>query len=162
MCKRPPTVVGEALECLGGNGYVEESIMPRLFRESPLNGIWEGSGNVICLDVLRAMAREPLALEAFLAELDLAAGADPRLDGAIAGVRAELADVVGIEARARRVVEAMALAFQGSLLVRHGHPAVADAFCASRLSGDEGLALGTLPPGVDVGTIVERAVPKVA
>jgi len=162
VCKRQPTVVGEALECLGGNGYVEESIMPRLFRESPLNGIWEGSGNVICLDVLRAMAREPQALEAFLGELELAAGADERLDAAVARVRSELGDVVGIEARARRVVEAMALAFQASLLVRHGHPAVAEAFLASRLRGDEGLALGTLPPGVDVGTIIERARPKVA
>ncbi len=162
VCKRQPTVVGEALECLGGNGYVEESIMPRLFRESPLNGIWEGSGNVICLDVLRAMAREPQALEAFLAELDTTAGADERLDAATARVRAELGDIVGIEPRARRVVEAMALAFQGSLLVRFGHPAVADAFLASRLAGDEGLALGTLPPAVDTGTIIERARPKVA
>jgi putative acyl-CoA dehydrogenase len=160
-CKRQPTVVGEALECLGGNGYVEESIMPRLFRESPLNGIWEGSGNVICLDVLRAMAREPQALDAFLAELATTEGADPRLDAAVERVRTELADVVGIEARARRVVEAMALALQGSLLVRHGHPAAAEAFLASRLTGDEGLALGTLPSGVDVGTIIERAVPKV-
>jgi putative acyl-CoA dehydrogenase len=161
VCKRVPAVAGEALECLGGNGYVEESIMPRLFRESPLNGIWEGSGNVMCLDVLRALAREPLALDAFVAELDAAAGADDRLDAAVARVRSELGDVVGIEARARRVVEAMALAFQGSLLVRYGHPAVADAFCASRLAGDEGLALGTLPSGLDVGTIVERARPKV-
>jgi putative acyl-CoA dehydrogenase len=161
VCKRQPTVVGEALECLGGNGYVEESILPRLFRESPLNGIWEGSGNVICLDVLRAMAREPQALEAFMAELDAAAGADERLDAAVARVRAELADIVGIEARARRVVEAMALAFQGGLLVRFGHPAVAEAFLASRLSGAEGQALGTLPPGIDVGTIIERARPKV-
>jgi putative acyl-CoA dehydrogenase len=160
-CKRQPTHVGEALECLGGNGYVEESIMPRLFRESPLNGIWEGSGNVICLDVLRAMAREPVALEAFLEEIDAARGADPRLDAAVARVRHELGDLVGIEARARRVVEAMALALQGSLLVRFGHPAVADAFCASRLAGTEGLALGTLPPGLDLGTIVERARPKV-
>ncbi|HEX6569641.1 MAG TPA: acyl-CoA dehydrogenase family protein [Acidimicrobiales bacterium] len=162
VCKRQPTVVGEALECLGGNGYVEESIMPRLFRESPLNGIWEGSGNVICLDVLRAMAREPQALEAFLGELDVSAGADGRLGAAIARVRAEIGDVAGIEARARRVVEAMALAFQGSLLVRFGHPAVAEAFLASRLAGDEGLALGTLPPSADVGTIIERARPKVA
>ena len=162
VCKRQPTVVGEALECLGGNGYVEESIMPRLFRESPLNGIWEGSGNVICLDVLRAMAREPHALDAFLTELDTTAGADDRLDAAVARVRSELGDIVGIEARARRVVEAMALAFQGSLLVRHGHPAVADAFLASRLAGDEGLALGTLPPGLDIGTIVERSRPKAA
>ena len=161
VCKRQPTVVGEALECLGGNGYVEESVMPRLFRESPLNGIWEGSGNVICLDVLRALAREPLALDAFLAELDAAAGADRHLDAAVARVRAELGDLDGIEARARRVVEAMALALQGSLLVRFGHPAVADAFCASRLAGDEGLALGTLPPTVDVGTIIERAQPKI-
>ena len=162
VCKRQPTVVGEALECLGGNGYVEESIMPRLFRESPLNGIWEGSGNVMCLDVLRAMAREPQALEAFMAELDAAAGADRALDAAVARVRRELGEVDGIEARARRVVEAMALALQGSLLVRYGHAAVADAYCASRLAGDEGLALGTLPPGVDVGSIVERARPKVA
>ena len=161
VCKRQPTVVGEALECLGGNGYVEESIMPRLFRESPLNGIWEGSGNVICLDVLRALAREAGALDAFLAELDAAAGADRHLDAAVARVRAELGEADGIEARARRVVEAMALALQGSLLVRFGHPAVADAFCASRLAGDEGLALGTLPPTVDVGTIIERAQPKI-
>jgi len=135
--------------------------MPRLFRESPLNGIWEGSGNVICLDVLRALAREAGALDAFLAELDAAAGADRHLDAAVARVRAELGDADGIEARARRVVEAMALALQGSLLVRFGHPAVADAFCASRLAGDEGLALGTLPPTVDVGTIIERAQPKI-
>jgi putative acyl-CoA dehydrogenase len=161
-CKRLPTHVGEALECLGGNGYVEESVMPRLFRESPLNGIWEGSGNVICLDVLRAMAREPVALEAFMAEIDAARGANARLDGAVARVRHELGDLMGIETRARRVVEAMALAFQGSLLVRYGHPAVADAFCASRLTGDEGLALGTLPPGLDIGTIIERSRPKVA
>jgi len=161
VCKRQPTVVGEALECLGGNGYVEESIMPRLFRESPLNGIWEGSGNVICLDVLRALAREPLALDAFLAELDAAAGADRHLDAAVARVRTELGDPEGIEARARRVVEAMALALQGSLLVRFGHPAVADAYCASRLARDEGFALGTLPSTIDVGTIVERAQPKV-
>jgi putative acyl-CoA dehydrogenase len=161
-CKRQPTHVGEALECLGGNGYVEESIMPRLFRESPLNGIWEGSGNVICLDVLRAMAREPAALEAFLAEIDAARGSDERLDGAVARVRRELGDLVGIEARARRVVEAMALAFQGSLLVRYGHPAVAEAFCASRLAGEEGLALGTLPSGLDLSTIIDRAQPKVA
>ena len=160
VCKRQPTVVAEALECLGGNGYVEESIMPRLFRESPLNGIWEGSGNVICLDVLRALAREPQALDAFLAELDTTQGADERLDDAVARLRADLGDVVGIEARARRVVEAMALALQGSLLVRHGHPAVAEAFLASRLTGEEGLALGTLPPGVDIGAIVERARPK--
>jgi putative acyl-CoA dehydrogenase len=160
-CKRQPTYVAEALECLGGNGYVEESIMPRLFRQSPLNGIWEGSGNVICLDVLRAMAREPETLEVFLYELDAGAGSDDRLDAMIARVRSELGEMADIEARARRVVETMAIALQASLLVRFGHPAVAEAFCASRLAGDEGLALGTLPPHVDRGTIIERARPKV-
>src|SRR5262245_32862010 len=159
--QRAPGHVVEALECLGGAGYVEESILPRLYREAPLNGIWEGSGNVICLDVLRAMARQPVALEAFLAEIDAARGADLRLDDAVARVRRELEDPAGIESRARRVVEAMALALQGSLLVRFGHPAVADAFCASRLTGEEGLAFGTLPPGLDLGTIIDRAQPKV-
>jgi putative acyl-CoA dehydrogenase len=161
LCKRHPQHIAEALECLGGNGYVEESILPRLFRESPLNGIWEGSGNVMCLDVLRAMNREPQALERFLGELDAAAGGDARFDAAVARVRKELGDIVGIEARARRVVEAMALALQGSLLLRFGHPAVADAFCASRLGGEQGLAFGTLPPGVDAGAIIDRARPKV-
>ncbi|MFP3902145.1 MAG: isovaleryl-CoA dehydrogenase, partial [Acidimicrobiia bacterium] len=158
-CKRQPTHVAEALECLGGNGYVEESIMPRLFRQSPLNGVWEGSGNVICLDVLRAIAREPASLDVFLGELDEAAGADERLDAAVARLRHDVGEVMGIEARARRVVELMALALQGSLLVRFGHPAIAEAFCASRLAGDEGLALGTLPPHLEIGAIIERAQP---
>jgi putative acyl-CoA dehydrogenase len=162
VCKRQPTVVGEALECLGGNGYVEESIMPRLFRESPLNGIWEGSGNVICLDVLRAAGREPQALEAFFDELDTARGTDRRLDAAVDRVRTEFSDLAGIEGRARRVVEAMALALQASLLVRYGHPAVAEAYCASRLTGDHGQALGTLPPSTDLTTILERSRPKAA
>ena len=121
--------------------------MPRLFRESPLNGIWEGSGNVICLDVLRACAASPESLEVFLDELGAARGLDARLDAAVGRVEAELADLDGIEARARRVVEAMALAFQASLLVRFGHPAVAEAFCASRLTGDHGQALGHPAPG---------------
>ncbi|HYI62485.1 MAG TPA: acyl-CoA dehydrogenase family protein [Acidimicrobiales bacterium] len=159
ICKRAPMVTAEALECLGGAGYVEESPMPRLFRESPLNGIWEGSGNVMCLDVLRAAAREPESVEALLAELDLAQGADPRLDRAVADLHAELADLEGMEGRARRIVERAALALQGSLLVRHAPGPVADAFCASRLAGDGGLALGTLPPGVDTGAIVARAWP---
>ena len=160
VCKRQPPFVAEALECLGGNGYVEEQILPRLFRESPLNGIWEGSGNVICLDALRTMSREPESVEAFRAELGLALGADARYDAFVARLDALLADPAGIEARGRRVVEVMALALQGSLLVRHGHHAVADAFCASRLGGDWGRAFGTLPPGVDTGTIVDRARPK--
>ena len=160
ICKRQPPAVAEALECLGGNGYVEESILPRLFRESPLNGIWEGSGNVICLDVLRAMARQPESVTAFFDEVGQAAGVDGRFDTALAQAHAELADTDGIESRARRVVESMALVLQGSLLLRFGHPAVADAFCASRLAGDRGQAFGTLPSGVDRRAILERSRPK--
>ncbi|HXJ32705.1 MAG TPA: isovaleryl-CoA dehydrogenase [Candidatus Eisenbacteria bacterium] len=159
VCKRQPPLVVEALECLGGGGYVEESIMPRLFRESPLNGIWEGSGNVICLDALRAMGREPESVEAFFAELDRSRGRDPRLDAFVDGVRAELGDFTDIERRARRVVERLALALQGALLVRHGDPAAADAFCASRLAGDHGKAFGTLPRDTDFARIIERATP---
>jgi putative acyl-CoA dehydrogenase len=161
ICKRGPAHAVEALECFGGNGYVEESGMPRLFRESPLSSIWEGSGNVQCLDVLRAMARSPEAVDAFFAEVGEAAGADPRLDSYAASVREELGDLEAIEARARRVVERMALALQGSLLVRFGNPAVADAFCASRLAGEWSGAFGTLPAGTDFGAIVERHTPRV-
>jgi putative acyl-CoA dehydrogenase len=157
--KRAPGHVVEALECLGGAGYVEESILPRLYREAPLNGIWEGSGNVICLDVLRAMAREPGSVEAFLAEVELARGADRRLDAAIGRLREELADGGDVELRARRVTEQMALVLQGSLLVRHAAPALADAFCASRLAGEHGVAYGTLPRGVDLEALVARAEP---
>ena len=156
VCKRAPAHAVEALECLGGNGYVEESGMPRLFRESPLGSIWEGSGNVQCLDVLRAMAKSPAAVEAFFAELGEAGGAEPRLDSYVAGLREELVHTEDIEARARRVVERMALALQASLLVRFGDPAVADAFCASRLDGEAGLAFGTLPGATDFARIIER------
>ena len=157
ICKRAPMHAGEALECLGGNGYVEESGMPRLFRESPLNSIWEGSGNVQCLDVLRAMVKSPAALEAFFAEVEEGAVGEPRLASYARELRDELPGDLGtIEARARRVVEKMALALQASLLVRYGDEAVADAFCASRLSGDWGQAFGTLPAGTDFGRIVDR------
>ena len=159
ICKRAPAHAAESLECLGGNGFVEESGLPRLFRQSPLNGVWEGSGNVICLDVLRAMAKSPESVEAFVAEVESSQGADTRLDHAVARLRKELADHDDLETRARRVVEAMALVFQGSLLVRHGDPAVADAFCASRLDGDSGRAFGTLPAGTDVRRIVRRHQP---
>ena len=160
ICKRAPMHAAEALECLGGNGYVEESGMPRLFRESPLNSIWEGSGNVQCLDVLRAMIKEPASLEAYFAEVEDGAVAEPRLDAYAKALREEVpGDVDTIETRARRVVEKMALALQGSLLVRYGDPAVADAFCASRLSGDWGQAFGTLPAGVDFGRIIDRHAP---
>ncbi|MDM4722198.1 acyl-CoA dehydrogenase family protein [Micromonospora sp. WMMA1363] len=161
VCKRWPGHAAEALECLGGNGYVEESGMPRLFRESPLNGIWEGSGNVAALDVLRALTREPQVLAAFEAEVATAAGADPRLDAAVRRLRGDLAEESAVELRARRTVERLALVLQGSLLVRHGHPAVADAFCASRLGGEHGYAYGTLPGGVDLAAIIGRATPKV-
>jgi putative acyl-CoA dehydrogenase len=162
ICKRAVMHAGEALECLGGNGYVEESGMPRLFRESPLNSIWEGSGNVQCLDVLRAMIKSPSSLDAFFAEVEEGAGAEPRLAAFAAALREELpGNLETIEARARRVVERMALALQGSLLVRYGDEAVADAFCASRLSGDWGQAFGTLPAGVDFGRIIERNRPAV-
>ena len=138
--------MAEALECLGGNGYVEESIMPRLLREAPLNSIWEGSGNVNALDVLRAMAKSPGVLDAYLAELDAAAGADARLDRFAADLRRDLTDPTDIERGARRLVERMALGLQGSLLVRHAPTVVADAWCEARLDGDSGLAFGTLPP----------------
>ncbi|MGY2877052.1 putative acyl-CoA dehydrogenase [Marmoricola sp. URHA0025 HA25] len=157
VCKRGPVHAAESLECLGGNGYVEESGMPRLFRESPLMSIWEGSGNVAALDTLRAMARQPESVEAFFDEVELAAGADSRLDDAVGRVRKELTDATDIEYRARGLVEQLALVFQGSLLVRHAPAAVADAFCASRLAGDWGVAFGTLPVGVDTTTIIERA-----
>ncbi|HEU4707046.1 MAG TPA: acyl-CoA dehydrogenase family protein [Solirubrobacterales bacterium] len=161
VCKRAVIHAGEALECLGGNGYVEESGMPRLFRESPLNSIWEGSGNVQCLDVLRAMVKSPAALEVFFAEVADGAASEPRLAAFAAELRDELpGDLETIETRARRLVERMALALQASLLVRYGEEAVADAFCASRLSGDWGQAFGTLPAGTDFGRIIERHRPS--
>jgi putative acyl-CoA dehydrogenase len=159
VCKRGPGHAFEALECLGGNGYVEESGMPRLYREMPLASIWEGSGNVMALDVLRALSREAGVLDAYLDELDEAAGADARLDAFVASLREELADGSELEARARRIVERMALALQGALLVRHAPAIVADAFCASRLAGDAGLQYGTLPAGVDCAAIVARHTP---
>ncbi|MDF4252767.1 acyl-CoA dehydrogenase family protein [Streptomyces sp. WMMB303] len=160
VTKRCVPLTGEALECLGGNGYVEESPMPRLLREAPLNSLWEGSGNVQALDVLRALQRSPQSLDAFLTEIGRAHGADHRLDAAVKDVFAQLADLEGIEARARRLVERMALVLQGSLLVRFAPTAVSDAFCASRLGGDWGAAFGTLPSGADLAALVERALPQ--
>ncbi|MGW6644997.1 acyl-CoA dehydrogenase family protein [Streptomyces iakyrus] len=159
VTKRCPPVAVEAAECLGGNGYVEESGMPRLVRESPLNSIWEGAGNVQALDVLRALQREPGALDAYLREVGQARGADHRLDGAIKDLLTELADLEGVEGRARRLAERLALVLQGSLLVRFAPPEVADAFCAGRLGGDAGAAFGTLPHTLDLASVVERARP---
>jgi putative acyl-CoA dehydrogenase len=162
VCKATPPLITEALECLGGNGYVEESGLPRLHRESPLNSIWEGSGNVICLDVLRALDREPESLETLRAELRLALGGDRRLDVALADLEAELTDRDDPELRARRLVEQLALCLQASLLVRAGPAEVADAFCATRLGGAGGRAYGTLPRGIDLAAIVERHRPRLA
>ncbi len=154
ICKRQTAVVGEALECLGGNGFVEESGMPRLFRESPLNSIWEGSGNVNALDLLRVLGREPAALEAYRADVEAASGADHRLDAAWKTILDELRDPT--EERARWLAERMAVVLQGSLLVRHAPAAVADAFVGSRVAGEHGEALGTLPRGVDVDGVLAR------
>ena len=159
-CKRAIAVVAEALECHGGNGYVEESIMPRLYREAPVNSIWEGSGNVNALDVLRAMGRDPESVTAFVDEIEQARGSDPRLDRSIDDLKNELSNGAGAEAGARRLVERMAVVLEGALLVRHGDAAVADAFCASRLGGDWGPSFGTLPKGLMLDAIVQRHLPS--
>jgi putative acyl-CoA dehydrogenase len=162
VCKRTPAMVAEALECLGGNGYVEESGMPLLFRESPLNSIWEGSGNVNALDVLRALSREPGVLDAWISEVGLAAGGDDRLDRAIRETLELLADHSDPEAAevgARRLAARMAVCLQGSLLVRFAPAEVADAFCASRLAGDVGGTFGQLPRGLELRAIVDRTTP---
>jgi len=157
VCKRTPGVVAEAMEVLGGNGYVEDSGLPRLYRQAPLNSIWEGSGNVIALDVLRAMGRSSDTLAAVSAEIELARGADARFDDAVKRLHAELGDADGLPFRARRIAGLLALCLQGSLLLRHAPEAVADAFCATRLGGDQGTVLGTMPAGTAVTSIVERA-----
>jgi len=159
VCKRTPFMVAEALECLGGNGYVEESGMPLLFRESPLNSIWEGSGNVNALDVLRALAREPESLDAWITEVGSVRGENRHLDATVDEVLTELADLSDVEVRARRIAGRMAAALQGAILLQHGDHAVADAFCASRLGGDWGGTFGTLPRGVDLAGIVSRTTP---
>jgi putative acyl-CoA dehydrogenase len=134
--------------------------MPRLYREAPLASIWEGSGNVMSLDVLRALTRDPRSLEVFLDEVQLARGADARLDARVQDLKGQFSDPSTLEVRARRVVEGMALCLQGSLLVRHAPGTVADAFCASRLAGDGGLEYGTLPAGSDFEGIIARGRPQ--
>jgi putative acyl-CoA dehydrogenase len=161
ICKRTPAHAYEAMECIGGSGVMEDCIMPRLFRESPVNSIWEGSGNVQCLDMLRAMGRNPGSVDAYMDEVQAAAGSDRRLDQYVARLGSELLDPSAIEYRARGVVEKMALALQGSLLVRFGNHAVADAFCASRLGEhNSGLTFGALPRGLDCAAIIQRATPR--
>ena len=155
VCKRAAPHAAEALECLGGNGYVEESGMPRLLRDAPLNSIWEGSGNVAALDVLRATVKEAEGLPAFIEECELARGGNALLDAHLDKLQAA-APPEQPELEARRIVEDLALALQASLLVRNAPAEVADAFCAGRL-GDGGRAFGTLPPSVNAPAIVERA-----
>ncbi|MDF2824171.1 MAG: acyl-CoA dehydrogenase domain protein, partial [Mycobacterium sp.] len=160
VCKRATGHAAEAMECLGGNGYAEESGMPRLYREAPLMGIWEGSGNVSALDTLRAMATRPECVEVLFDELAQAAGQDARLDAHVARLRPQLEDFTTIQYRARQIAEDICLSLQGALLVRHGHPAVAEAFLATRLDGRWGGAYGTLPTGLDLAPIIERALVK--
>jgi putative acyl-CoA dehydrogenase len=162
LSKRSPIHVGEALECLGGNGYVEESIMPRLYREAPLYSIWEGSGNVMCLDVLRALTKDPATVEALLAEFKFTAGADPRLDKYAEGIGARLSAGAGDKYSARDLTEKLALALQASLMVRYSSPAMAEAFIASRLAGQHGHAFGTLPDEADVKEILSGVVEPLA
>jgi putative acyl-CoA dehydrogenase len=161
VTKRCSEVVREALECLGGNGYVEESIMPRLYRESPVNAIWEGSGNVIALDLVRVISGHPEAVDALEAELDAGLGADPRLDGAIRSALDLTRAPTDAEYEARRLAEGLALSVSGALLARHGRPEVWRAFASSRLSPDRGYLYGTLPVGLDLAAIIEPAIPRI-
>jgi len=162
VCKRCPPFVNEALECLGGAGYVEESILPRLYRQAPLNSIWEGSGNIQCLDVLRALRREPESGEAFFAELDAVRGGNRLLDTETRALRTALANDHDLEAQSRRLVERMAMALEASCLVRGGNVAIADAYCESRLGRGHGVAFGTLPTTAPLEALIERALPLAA
>ena len=155
--KRAPLFIYEAMECLGGNGYVEDSILPRLYREAPVNSIWEGSGNVICLDVLRAIEREPQTVPVFVAEVEAARGGHRRLDMAVNRLKQEFSHTEHAEPRARRITELMALTLQASLLVRHAPAAVADAYCESRLGDGGGMLYGTLAPEAGIDLLLERA-----
>ncbi len=160
VCKRAPGHAYEAMECIGGSGVMQESLTSRLFRDSPINAIWEGSGNIQCLDLIRAMRRTPKSLEVLLAELDAARGTDARYDAALAALHAELADPVDLEYRSREIIERIALTFQAAILLHRGHPAVTEAFLASRLSpsgAGSGRLYGTLPRGLDLEPILERA-----
>jgi putative acyl-CoA dehydrogenase len=160
ICKRTPGHAYEAMECIGGSGVMEDSMFPRLYREAPVNAIWEGSGNIQCLDVLRAMGKTPEVVEAFFAELRPTQGQNALLDQQVRGLAKEFADTADLPYRARHVVERMALALQASLLVRSAPAFVADAFCASRLAPESSFNYGALPRGVDVTAIIERATPR--
>jgi putative acyl-CoA dehydrogenase len=159
ICKRTPNHAYEAMECIGGSGVMEDSPFPRLFRESPVNAIWEGSGNVQCLDVLRAMKKTPEVVDAFFREVAKAKGACAALDQWVGALRKEFEDLADAEYRARDLVDRMALAIQASLLLQHAPTHVAMAFCASRLTSGGHRNYGTLPRGVECAAIIERATP---
>jgi putative acyl-CoA dehydrogenase len=158
ICKRTPNHAYEAMECIGGSGVMEDGPMPRLFRESPVNAIWEGSGNVQCLDVLRAIGKSQAALDALLAEIELARG-DARLDRHVAALKKDLSDPSDVEFRARDLVDRMATGLQASLLLRHAPDFVADAFCASRLAAQGQHHYGALAAGTEARRIIERSMP---
>jgi putative acyl-CoA dehydrogenase len=157
VCRRAPAVAAEVLEVHGGNGFIEDHFIARLYRDAPLNGVWEGSGNVICLDVMRGIGRAPEAVTALMDEIALAKGMHPALNLALNRLERMLAAPGRFAANARRIVEEMALAVSGSLLLRHAPAEMADAFCASRLGGEHAMALGTLPEGLGLQEIVDRA-----
>jgi putative acyl-CoA dehydrogenase len=158
ICKRAVVAVGEAMECLGGNGYVEESVLPRLYRDIPVNSIWEGSGNVQCLDVLRSMQKEKESVGVLLDEIKSASGANSNFDFFVRNIEKDLLDADNLEFRARRVIEKLALALQASILIRNAPDFIGEAFCNSRLL-ESNLSFGTLPIGVDVERIINRAMP---
>jgi putative acyl-CoA dehydrogenase len=165
VTRRAVSVVAEALECLGGNGYVEESVMPRIYREVPLQSLWEGSGNVQALDMLRALLKAPQSVDVVFDEIDQARGADRRFDEAVRALRDALTDEEGVEFRARACAEQLACTLQAALLIRHAPAVIADTYCATRLPRGDGmpprhLGFGTLPRGYDVATIIARAMPE--
>ena len=155
--KRAPNFMYEALEVHGGNGYVEESVMPRLYREAPLNSIWEGSGNVICLDVLRAIVKYPETIQVFLNEIEMASDENKYLDVGIQEIKKLLVDKNSLEISARRLTELMAITLQAALLVQHAPVEVADSFCCTRLNKDWGFTYGTLPKDTNTDKIINRA-----
>ena len=162
VCKRATPVVVEALECHGGNGFIEEHPMARLYREAPLNGIWEGTGNVVCLDVLRSIQRLPGCVPVLLDELRAAKGSDRRYDSFLADLETDIVDILKTEGTARRFVERIALALSASLLIRHAPHDIADAFIASRLAGPWSGHFGSLPRDVNTQAIAHRAAPQLA
>ncbi|HKZ81972.1 MAG TPA: isovaleryl-CoA dehydrogenase [Pyrinomonadaceae bacterium] len=161
ITKRAVPVVAEALECLGGTGYIEESPLPRLYRDAPVNSIWEGSGNVQCLDLLRAVQRDASTLEVTLQEIRAGCGGNHHFDNFTTRLESEFSDLSQLEIRARRLTELLALGLQGSLLVQHAPTEIADAFCASRLTDSTGLAFGTLPASTNFEAIIQRSCPQV-